>query len=152
MIVAPRPLNAGNFFGDKAIRFTGPAVVSSFSFGGTSGRFGVWSAITRYFPAKLRLVDRRDWSDTHEQPLPSGPYPTDLIVTRSDRSVRTVTLGGTEGEGTSGYLSRGPLPVIALRQLMGPDDELSLLAVDVRLPVDQHDLATAILDNPGGSE
>jgi hypothetical protein len=151
LIVTPLVLKANELFGEKPIRLSGPAIVSSFSFGGTSGRFEVWRAIGRYFPTALDLVDRQDWSLTHDEPLPTRPYAADIVVTRAVRSIRIVTLSGQDGEGTSGYLSRGPLPIIALRQLMGSNDDTSLLAIDVRLPAGQNELTSPILDNPGGS-
>ena len=152
LIVTPRVLRAQDFFTDQPIRLSGPAVVSSFSYGGTSGRFTVWSAIARYFPKYGQLIDRQDWEELNGGTLPNSPYPADVILKHSARSIRLVTPSKFDGQGTAGYLSRGPLSVNSLRQLMGTGDETSLLAIDVRLSIAQGHLVDVILANPGGNQ
>ncbi|HKX91338.1 MAG TPA: hypothetical protein VJM15_02800 [Sphingomicrobium sp.] len=151
LVVAPRRLRAEELFGHR-VRFRGPAIVASFSDGQTSGRFSVWSAIARYFPQFRHLIDRQDWADIMDGSLPSGPFVHDRIVSRTARSIRLVTPAWREGQGTTGYLAKGNLPVHSMLHLMGSGAETGLLTIDARLSRPQQVLVQAILDNPGGNE
>jgi hypothetical protein len=127
--------------------YDGPAIVTSLNIGATSGRFQVWEGIARYFPKFGRVIDRSLWQETMTQPLPDGPYPADVITARADRTISLVTPANAGGQGTSGYLGKGSLPVESWWRLLGSNDESALLGIEARLPADLATTAPIILDS-----
>ncbi|WP_156930335.1 hypothetical protein [Sphingomonas jaspsi] len=148
LIVTPDAIPTERLFDSDAAGIAGPAVVAAYSIGGTSGRFAVIDAIARYFPSKRAFVDQSRADELVEaSDIPSGPYPGDIIVSRSPTSIRLVTSAGKTGAGTASRLSPGPLSIDVLHTIVDEGDDPTLLSVWVRLPKDQRDLALPIFDD-----
>jgi len=127
--------------------YDGPAIVTSLNIGATSGRYAVWEGIARYFPKFRSVIDRELWTESMSDPLPDGPYPNDVVNSRADRSITLTTPADQEGEGTSGFLGKGTMPIEGWRKLLGSNDESAIVAIDVRLPQKLSTLSPIILDS-----
>jgi hypothetical protein len=144
LIVSPEPLDPKTFLSEKGFRTRGYAVEWSYNFGGTSGRWAVAHAIARYFPRYRRFITD-DFQNLDVGPLPSGPYPRDLLSQRTQRSVRYITPAKVEGEGTAWTLAPSNLPVHGMALLVKESDGPDLLRVNIRVPKEDGDLVAAIL-------
>jgi hypothetical protein len=129
----------------KGDAITGPAVQLSRSFGSTSGRFQVARVAARIFPVARRFTDDVEKEGLLDKPLVRHPYPTDRIVSRDDTHVRFVTPARHQGLGTLSRLAPGDRPIEGLEVLVLPMDDLSLIALTLRLPSGQAGLAGTII-------
>lgn len=146
LFVAPQLIDGKLMFSDKWKGFTGPVVQISDSFGGTSGRFEVASIIARVFPAHKAFVANviAEGMQTAAD-FPSGPYPKDKLHYRSREAVEYETPPQTEGLGTRSRLQRSDKAVTGVEILSGPNEELNLVSLAIRLPQGAESLARAIV-------
>jgi hypothetical protein len=143
LVVTPQPLSYRLIQG-RGHRFAGPAVLSEYRAGGTSGRFEVADLIARYFPAHRGFIRQvRDMGLTLQN-LPRGPYPADRIRSRTSTTVRLTTPAGRVGEGTDFWLAPNGEPVESLI-VLHPEADMDAATVSVRLPRAQAALAPAII-------
>ena len=147
LIVVPDKVAAKAFtrLDGKPVR--GPFVWAGTSFGGTSGRGSVMEAIARYFPTRRDFIQRMRKLDLVFSPLPTGPYPHDIIRQSAADYVRLTTPAWRNGEGTGSLIAPNATPVEGVRRLVGSRDEPDLWGIDVRLPANQADLTRTILAN-----
>jgi hypothetical protein len=135
-------------FSDSWKGFVGPVVQLSAEDGGTSGRFAVARIIARVFPAHWSFV-RRVISEGIQPAsnFPSGPYPNDKIVHKSNDLVEYQTPPQTEGLGTQSRLLKNTDPIRGVAMLVGlvKEGEPSLLFLAVRLPSEMTGLSSAII-------
>ena len=147
LVVAPQPLSFDLIHG-QGVSFRGPIVISSYSFGGTSGRWSVVSFIGRYFPryrSFIREVRNMDPEITAlEPPAPVGPYRNDRIIASAPTEIRLITPAGRSGEGTNFLLAPNRDPVESLI-ILHPASDMDVSSFTVRLPRDQAALRPAIL-------
>lgn len=146
LLVTPSDLSSGNFFKEHHFTTKGNGVELEYSFGGTSGRWAVAHAIARYFP-KHRDFIHQNFQGLDVGPLPSGPYPHDIFLRRTDTLVRYTTPPLTKGAGTAWVLGPSARPVDGLSMLVNEQGDVDLLQVKVRLPVGYRELAPTILGN-----
>ena len=124
---------------------TGPIVQLSHLDGGTSGRFGVARIAARLFPIARTFVQQViDEGLEPKQDFPFGPFPTDHLTRRSDTVVEFTTPAHSEGIGLTGYAARGDLPISGVVILM-PDDDMDLIKLNVRLPLEMGALAKDVI-------
>jgi hypothetical protein len=124
----------------------GPVVQLTFSYGGTSGRFAVARAIARLFPEQREFARQVAAEELDDRPLPSGPYPDDVISRQGPHLVRYRTPAGRQGLGTDSGLSPDDEPIEGVVILMMADGEPDLLQLSVRLPPGQTTEVEAIVD------
>lgn len=157
LIVRPTKHKAAEFFTGHRLSIHGPAVQVDLSYGGTSGRYAVANAVARYFPTERDFVrevvemDRQSGALSIE-PLPSKPYPTDVITDRTNKSIRFMTPIHRQGEGTHSWLAPDNDPIEGIRALLKGSDGPDLYGVDVRLPPKLRDLTQVILSSAKGSD
>jgi hypothetical protein len=146
LFVAPQLIDGKLMFSDKWKGFSGPVVQISDSFGGTSGRFEVASIIARVFPAHKAFVANviAEGMQTAAD-FPSGPYPKDKLHYRSREAVEYETPPQTEGLGTRSRLQKSDKAVTGVEMLSGPNEELNLVSLAIRLPQGAESLARAIV-------
>lgn len=146
LFVAPQPIDSKIVFSDKWMGFAGPVVQISDSLGGTSGRFEVASIIARVFPAHKAFVANviAEGIETAAD-FPSGPYPKDKLHYRSKEAVEYETPPQTEGLGTRSRLQKSDKAVTGVEILSGPNEELNLVSLAIRLPQGAESLARAIV-------
>lgn len=146
LFVAPQLINSKLVFSDKWKGFSGPVVQISDSFGGTSGRFKVASIIARVFPAHKAFVANviAEGMQTAAD-FPTGPYPKDKLRYRSREAVEYETPPQTEGLGTRSRLQKSDKAVAGVEILSGPNEELNLVSLSIRLPQGTESLAPAII-------
>jgi len=133
LFIAPQPLNGKSFFSNHNLRLSGPAIQFNTSVGDTSGRFEVAQVAARVFPHLRSLVDdviAEDFEPASD--FPSGPYPADKLIYKSDRLVEFVTPANTTGLGTRNRLAKGPGDITGFAMITG--EENSLLHLSMRLP------------------
>lgn len=143
LVVSPERLDSKVFLSEKGFKTRGYAVEWSYNFGGTSGRWAVAHAIARYFPRYKRFITD-DFQNLDVGPLPSGPYPRDRLLQRTQRSVRYITPAKAEGEGTAWTLAPSTLPIHGMALLVKESDGPDLLRMNVRMPDEDGDLVTTI--------
>ena len=141
LYVTPQTIDAGKIFSDGP-GADGPGIEVGYSFAGTSGRFEVAQIIARVFPAYQSFVGEV-MKEPGIHPFPSGPYPKDELVYRSDALVEYRTPANTEGLGTRSWLTKGSLPIEGAAVLIGDEHDLSLLSV--RLPAELHGMTATIV-------
>jgi hypothetical protein len=148
LFVSPQSIDAKILFSDNWKAFIGPVVQLSAEDGGTSGRFAVARIIARVFPTNRSFV-RKVISEGIEPAsnFPSGPYPNDKIVYKSNDLVEYQTLPQTEGLGTQSRLLKNIEPISGMAMLVGlvKEGEPSLLFLAVRLPSEMTSLSSAIV-------
>ncbi len=140
LFVAPHPIGSIGH-----IRLTGPAVMLSVSFGGTSGRFGVAEIAGRLFPAAKPFVDRVEAEGMTDKPFFRHPYPTDKITYRSPYEALVTTPANRDGIGTSSLLPKGALPVDSIVRLRDPKGDSDLIHMSARLAPQQRPLVAYII-------
>ena len=128
--------------GDRPLR--GPGVVLVIRYGGTSGRWEVAAMISRMFPQHRAFLRRFDELGLTLGDMPSGPYPDDVIRRTTETWLEFTTPAGRNGLGTDGFLAPGAGQVEGLVMLL-PEDEMTMVELDVRLPVGDADLAHWII-------
>lgn len=126
-------------------RLDGPGVVLSERYGGTSGRRAVAAMIARYFPDHRSFLRQAEAAGLELGPIPTDPYPDDVIHRRTATTVDFTTPAGRRGLGTEHVLTPGAVPIRGLVELR-PEDDMTLIEVAVKLPPDAADLAPAIID------
>ena len=144
LFVSPQPINATTLFSDNWKGFTGPVIQISAEDGETSGRFEVARMIARVFPSHKAVV-RRVIAEGIEpaSDFPSGPYPKDRLIYKSNESVEYETPALTNGLGTQSRLQKNADPIRGVAVLTG--QEPSLLFLAVRLPSEIADLTSPII-------
>jgi hypothetical protein len=116
--------------------------------GENSGRYEIAELIARVFPA-YRSFALRVWD--LDSPLPSGPYPKDILTSRGKAVVEYRTPAGTEGLGNfDSWLGKNALPIAGAAILLSDSthsvgDIPHLLLLSVRLPPDLARLTPAIV-------
>jgi len=142
LYITPQPIDRTNIFSKGPAGDGGPAVVVTYRFGGTSGRFSVAEVIAKVFPAHrpfaVEVMKELDQSPAF------GPYPDDTLVYKSNELVEYRTPAQTEGLGTYWWLTKSTLPIQGAALLIGPETDVALLAV--RLPPDLNGLTRTIVD------
>ena len=146
LFVAPQTIDSQLIFSEKWKGFSGPVVQLSDSLGGTSGRFEVASIIARIFPAHKVFVAKviaEGFAPAAD--FPFGPYPKDKLRYVSKEVVEYETPPQTEGLGTRFRLQKSDTVVAGAEILMGPEEELDLISLSVRLPQGSENLTRAIV-------
>jgi hypothetical protein len=117
--------------------FAGAAIVIDHEISAASGMYGVAEILARVF---------REYKDqaapvlaSIDEPVPSGPYPADVLTYRSKSVVELITPPDAEGLGThSRWLRKSDLPVsgavIVLDKSISGEELPDILRVAVRLP------------------
>jgi hypothetical protein len=148
LFVSPQPIDAKMLFSDTWKGFTSPVIQLSAEDGATSGRFEVARMIARVFPAHRSIV-RKVISEGIEPAsnFPSGPYPNDKLVYKSNDLVEYQTPPQTEGLGTQSRLLKNTDPILGATMLVGlvKEGEPSVLFLAVRLPSEMTGLSSAII-------
>lgn len=134
LLVTPETHSAKELFGERRFKTHGPAVEISYEYGGTSGRWAVANAIARYFPDQRGFIGDKNFQGLDVALLPTGPFPSDVMRSRTANSVRLVTPPDVEGMGTSGLLSPADDPVQGMVELISTSDGPDLLTSNARLP------------------
>lgn len=144
LYVSREPINAATLFSDKWKGFAGPVVQLSGEIGDTSGRFGVARTIARVFPDHKEFVTGVIKEEIEPaSSFPRGPYPKDKLTYKSNEVVEYETPPQTEGLGTASRLQKNPQSIRGVAILVGETPDLLQLAE--RLPADQADLSSAII-------
>jgi hypothetical protein len=122
---------------------SGPAIQLSVSDGETSGRFAAAETAARLSPARRAFVSRvmAEGLDPRSA-FHFGPYPHDVIRRIGPNVVEFETPAGEIGEGTYSRLAKNAEPIEGVA-IMTSDD--SVVALDVRLPQSERDLARRII-------
>lgn len=146
LFVAPQTIDSKLVFLEKWKGFSGPVVQISDSLGGTSGRFEVASIIARVFPAHKAFVANvvAEGIQTAAD-FPSVPYPKDKLRYRSKEVVEYETPPQTDGLGTRSRLQKSNKAITGVEILSGPNVQLDLVSLFVRLPQVSEDLTRAIV-------
>ncbi|MDB5499122.1 MAG: hypothetical protein JWP28_3153 [Phenylobacterium sp.] len=145
LLVTPELHSSEQFFADQRFKTPGPAVEVSYEYGGTSGRWSVAHAIARYFPDQRGFIGDENFKGLDVGPLPTGPYPGDVMGSRTSHLVRFVTPPHVAGMGTAGLLSPGDDPVDGLVVLVPTADGPNLLTLNARLPRSLEELRPLII-------
>jgi len=145
LFVAPQKIDSKLVFRTNG-GFLWPVVQISDSFGGTSGRFEVASIISRVFVSHKAFVSTviAEGFETATN-FPSGPYPKDKLIYRSKEVVEYETPPQVEGLGTRSRLQKNDRAITGVEILVGPDEELDLVSLSVRLPQSSEVLNRAIV-------
>jgi hypothetical protein len=115
---------------------SGPAVVSQFTQGESSGRFHVAIAAAQLFPVVGAEFVRRVRQEhlISDSSFDMERYPGDWLQYLSDRFVQYSTPANSQGLGTEGMLDMSDLPIRGLTILNLQAEMVSLTEVRVRLP------------------
>ena len=143
LVVAPQPLSFNRILGEGAT-LRGPVVLSTYTFGGTSGRWAVVEMIARYFPGHHAFIQEVRDMGFDLGTLPTGPHRGDRIVSRTPTEIRLITPPGRRGEGTSFRLTPNHEPVESLI-ILHPASDMDASTVTIRLPRALAGLSPAIL-------
>lgn len=144
LYVAPQPIDSKLVLSGTWKGFTGSAIQFTIEYGGTSGRFGVAKTIARVFPAHQEFVQNViSEGIAPASNFPSGPYPNDKLVYKSNETVEFETPSNSTGLGTDSYLLSNPVSISGVRILVGDDPDL--LALSMRLPANDNNLASIII-------
>jgi hypothetical protein len=146
LYVSPAPIDTTSIFTDRWPGFAGPAIQLSSEDGATSGRFGVARAIVRLFPA-YRAFARKVIEEKIEpaSEFPSGPFPHDKLIYKGKRMVEYQTEANQDGLGTELFLKKHDRPIEGVLVLSGPESELGLTSLSMRLPANASGLVQVIL-------
>ena len=145
LYVSPGPLTAklvlpGNGWNGSP----GPAIEISSTYGDTSGRFGVAQIIARVFPAHRDFVQKVIAEGVEPaKSFPSGPYPADKLIYKSNEVVEYITPANTDGLGTNSALKKNADPISGVAILAG--EEPNLIHLATRLPPDMSGLTPVII-------
>jgi len=125
-------------------KLTGPAIIVRSINGETSGRFDVAQVMARLFPSHRSFVQSViDEGVLRASDFPSGPYPADRLLRRSDKIVEYETPARSEGLGTFTGLPQNGDPIRGVTILNEQPVGVFLLAL--RLPPNMNDLSTVII-------
>jgi hypothetical protein len=143
LTVAP----SGNLQDTAAPPLTGPAVVATLDFGGTSGRFAVAKYSARLFPKLEQAFIAGVIAEGIEpkENFPAGPYPADKLTYKNARLVEFETPANADGLGTSDQLQKNSLGITGMATLKDTPDGPNFFLLTVRLPANQAALAPAIV-------
>jgi hypothetical protein len=145
--VSPRPL--GSELRGNDGHLAGPAVQATLLDGGTSGRFAVAALVKRVLPAFRWYADELEnglrLMEEPFAPLPSGPYPQDTLVYRSDRTIEYSTPARAEGLGTLSRLSASGGPIVGAAGILSNPD-INAWRLALRLPKRLAHLRRPIVD------
>jgi hypothetical protein len=151
LLVTPEFHDANDLFRSET-KLTGPAVELSRIMGGTSGRFEVAEIVARLFPVARPFVQQViDEGLVPKERFPFGPYPNDTLIRRSDTEVEFVTLGDSEGLGTSARVAKNGQPIGGVAILL-PAEDMDLVKLSIRLPPEMRDLSPAIITTVEGNK
>jgi len=112
LLVVPQPISGGGLFSSNWRGIAGPAIEISWASGETYGRFEVARMIARVFPkweAFAQDVIKEGIEPASD--FPSGPYPKDKLVYRSERIVEYETPRHSERLGTMSQLQTNGDPI-----------------------------------------
>ncbi len=143
LFVTPQPLKTEALFSSNWLGFTGPAIQLSERSGDTSGRIEVARVIARVFPAHLAFARAVIQEGLPAEDFPSGPYPRDKLIYRSDSMVEYETPAHSEGLGTMSSLRANDHPISGVAILHGQPPDLVLLTL--RLSPETSQLAPLIV-------
>jgi hypothetical protein len=144
LYVTSQPINPADLFAPGWKGFTGMAIQISYEYGDTSGRFEVARMIARVFPAHKAFATTVIGEGIEPaDSFPSGPYPQDTLVYRSDELVEYQTPAQTEGLGTRSSLRKNEYPICGSAMLVGDTPDLQFVAI--RLSPALNGLAPAII-------
>lgn len=145
LIVTPQPVSTRELLSPNFLGISGLAIAVSEVYGNTAGRFAVARVIARIFPAQEAFVRQVIASDKmiHASDFPSGPYPNDKLISRSNRAVEYQTPPHSEGLGTVEWLGAGDYPIHGVAILQGATPDLLLLGV--RVPPGAAGLASPVI-------
>ncbi len=115
LLIAP----GGNLRNTLDAPLSGPAVVATLDFGGTSGRFAVAKYSARLFPKVEQVFIASVIAEGIEprENFPSGPYPADKTTYRGARMVEFETPADMDGLGTSDRLQKNSQPIAGMAKL-----------------------------------
>lgn len=120
----------------------GPIVQLSYESGQGSSSPAVAEILARLFP-EYRALARATLTD-FDLPVPSGPYPKDKLIYKSERLVEYETPARVDGLGTQGCcLEKSDVPVSGFEMLIG--DNPALVSMAVRLPGNSRGLTSTIV-------
>jgi hypothetical protein len=143
LVVTPEPHDANDLRPET--RLTGPAIELSRMNGTTSGRFEVAQIGARIFPVSRAFVQQViDLGLVPETEFPTGPYPADTLIRRSDTEIEFVTAANHEGLGTSTRIAMNGQTISGVAILL-PEVDMDLVILAVRLPSDTQALTPAII-------
>jgi hypothetical protein len=128
----------------RPVPLRGPAVQLTLSYGGTSGRFKVAELVARLFPAYIAFA-RDVAAEGIGDPLPAGPYATDILRRRSATEVEYTTPANRRGLGTDSRLAMNSDPIQGI-VILHPVDDWDSVSLAVRLPAAQAALAPTIVE------
>lgn len=142
--MTPHPLDANDLLHSET-KLKGAVIELSRTMGGTSGRFEVARIAARVFPVVRPFVQQViDEGFVPKESFAVGPYPDDTLTRRSDTEVEFVTSSGSDGLGTDGRIAKNNQPIAGVAILL-PDEDMDLVKLDIRLPPEMRDLASAII-------
>lgn len=123
----------------------GPAIVWSYFFGDTYGRFTVARFSARLFQKEEQEFIQRviDEGIETKEDFPTGPFPDDKLRYLNPREVEFETPAYRDGMGTV-VLDKGSEPIYGLAALLGPAGEPDFAILAVRLPPELSYLRPAI--------
>jgi hypothetical protein len=126
---------------------SGDAVVLTYQDGGTSGRFDVARYAARLFPQLYQAFIAGVIAEGIEpkESFPSGPYPADKLIYKTQRLVEFVTPANSDGLGDSGLLKKNASPISGMAKIVDSPDGPQFYLLTVRLPANQAALAPAIV-------
>lgn len=157
-VLAPRGWSCQGVYGSSGSAFVvtpepialrwpllGPVVEVDSTSGGTSGRFEVATVVARVFPKYVAFVQQViDLFDFVKPQIAYGPYPTDTLVYKDERTVEYRTPPNKNGLGTiTGRLGEDSDWIDGVAMLEGETPDLLLLSV--RLPADMSTLVPQII-------
>jgi hypothetical protein len=144
LYVAPVSFQADLRYSKSWKGFSGPAIELSIQDGRTSGRFGVASVISRFFP-DFREFTRQVIAEKilPASKIEASPIPGESLMYRSNKMVEFRTPPNMDGTGTGGRLLKNDSPVDGVVALSG--DEPSAVKVSIRLAPGQRDLTRYIV-------
>ncbi len=143
LVIAP----SGNLRNALDAPLSGPAVVATLDFGGTSGRFAVAKYSARLFAQEQQAFIASVIAEGIEprENFPSGPYPADKTTYRNARLVEFETPADMDGLGTSDRLQKNSQPIAGMAKLENSADGPNFFLLTVRRPAEQAALAPAIV-------
>ena len=143
LFVAPQLPPHKSFFSDSWKGLSGSAIQISNEDGDTSGRFSVAEIIARVFPTHRAFAQQVLDEHLGLDKLPSGPYPTDILLYRSPEVVEYTTPPNTDGLGTKSWLLKNGTPITGVEILQ--TEEPNAISLAVRLSADSSDLVPFII-------
>jgi hypothetical protein len=145
-LVTPEPIDS---LSGLKWPITGPVVEVDSTSGGTSGRFEVAKVVARVFPQYKAFVQRViDLFDFFEAEITYGPYPTDTLTYRGERTVEYRTPPNMKGLGTiSGRLGEDSDPIEGVAVAIVEGETPDLLLLSVRLPTEMRFLTPQIISH-----